>query len=186
MLILIFILIFFFILCIGIIYLSYYIPKKIGYPKIGKILSSLLIIFVTYLTIIIFFEEELFTKNDAKKEIAALNFNLNDDFTLIQNKSMAGFGEYLHFFKLSITPEDKLRLIKEIQNSTNYNNSNVENFTENRDDYYFGPKRIKNYETEEYYIREYFKPNGKNYSPTWLVLKIEKRGNLIIYEDIDN
>ena len=82
---------------------------------------------------------------------------------------------------------DKNKIIGEIKKAKNFNsNLKTENYFENRDDYYNGPKRIKNYETENKFVRELFQPNGDNYAPTWRKIEIDKKSNLLIFEDIDD
>lgn len=170
----------------GIVWLCFWIPKNFGYPKFGKYFSILIGILIAIFILTEFFEDELFSKNDAKELLKEQNIVLIDEFELIQNKSMSGIGDYYHTFTLKITSYDKNKIISEIQKSKNYNSDlKTENYFENPKDYYNGPKRIKNYETQNQFIRELFQPNGDNYAPTWRKIEIDKNGNLLIFEDID-
>lgn len=172
---------------IGIIWLCFWIPNKFGYPKFGKYLSITIGVLITMFVLTEIFEDELFSKNDARELLKEQSIVLTDEFELIENKSMSGIGEYYHKFTLKITSQDKNKIINEIQKSKNYNSDlKTENYFENRKDYYNGPKRIKNYETENQFIRELFQPNGNNYAPTWRKIEIEKKSNLLIFEDIDD
>jgi hypothetical protein len=171
---------------IGIVWLCFWIPKKFGYPKFGKYLSILVGTLIAIFILTQVFEDELFSKNDAKELLEEQNIQLIDEFELTENKSMSGIGDYYHTFTLKITNQDKNKIIREIQKAKNYNSGLInENYFENRDDYYNGPRRIKNYETENQFVRELFQPNGDNYAPTWRKIEIDKKSNLLIFEDID-
>ena len=52
-------------------------------------------------------------------------------------------------------------------------------------DQYEGEKQIQNYENKFGYIREYFKPNGKGFAPTFRRIIIDKKENKLTFEDID-
>ncbi len=167
-------------------YLFYWIPKKIGYPKVGKYLSILVGLFFVIITFLTIFEDQLFSKNDAEKLLAQQNIKLIDKFKMNENKSMSAIGDYYHTFTLNISQQDKTRIISEIKNSKNFNLDNeTRNYFDNHDDYYNGPKRIKNYETEHQFIRELFEPQGKGYAPTWRKIEIDKIENKLTFEDID-
>lgn len=170
----------------GIIFLIYWILKRIGYPKTGKYISIILTLLIFILTALTVFEDDLFSKSDAQKLLIELNINIADDFEIDENKSMFSPGDYYHTFTLSITSKDKEKIISEIKSSPNFSKVKpVESYFDNRTDYYTGPKRIKNYETEEQYVREFFEPQGEGYAPTWRKIKVEKTNNKLIFEDID-
>jgi hypothetical protein len=171
---------------IGAIWLCFWLPKKFGYPKFGKYLSIAVGIIIGIYVLSAIFEDELFSKNNATELLAEQNVKLNDEFELIENKSMSAIGDYYHTFTLKISNKDKNRIINEIQKAKNFNRDlQTEQYFKNRDDYYHGPKRIKNYETESQFVRELFQPNGDNYAPTWRKIEIDKKENLLIFEDID-
>lgn len=173
-------------LAMGIIFFAYWIPKEMGYPKVGKYISmtsTLLIVIITTLSI---FEDELFSNTDAAKLLEEQGIQLHDNFKIEENKSMFWTCNYCHMFTLTITVNDKNRIIYEIKSSLNFNKKKpVESYFDNRTDYYSGPKRIKNYETEAEYVRELFEPQGEGYVPTWRKIKIEKKNNKLRFEDIE-
>jgi hypothetical protein len=171
---------------VGIIFIFYWLPKKLGYPKIGKYLAFFVTILLLIGILMSIFEDELFSKNDAKKLLEAQNIEVKDEFEILENKSMSGIGDYYHTFTMKISQKDKTRLINEIKNSKNFNlDKETESYFDNREDYYKGPKRIKNYETENLFIRELFEPQGKGYAPIWQKTEIVKSENKLIFEDID-
>lgn len=174
-------------LTIGIVWLCFWIPKNFGYPKFGKYLSTIIGVLIAIFVVSEIFKDELFSKNDAKELLKEQKIVLIDEFELTENESMSGIGEYYHTFTLKITNQDKNKIIHEIQKSKNYNsNLKMENYFKNREDYYNGPKRIKNYETENQFVRELFQPNGNKYAPTWIKIEIDKKSNLLIFEDLDD
>jgi hypothetical protein len=63
---------------------------------------------------------------------------------------MSSIGDYYHTFTLKISEKDEARIITEIKKTRNFNiDKQTESYFDNREDYYNGPKRIKNYETEK-------------------------------------
>lgn len=175
-----------FVIIIGLIWLSFWLPKKLGYPKFGKYLSIIVGVIIGLYVLSGIFEDELFSKKNAIELLTEQNIKLNDEFELNENKSMSSIGDYYHTFTLKISEKDKARIINEIKTSKNFNlYKQTESYFDNREDYYKGPKRIKNYETENQFIRELFEPQGEGYAPTWRKIKIDKKENLLIFEDID-
>nr|WP_315156455.1 hypothetical protein [uncultured Flavobacterium sp.] len=173
--------------CVWLVYILYSIPAKSGQKKLGIFLSSIVGLFFIYIAVSMIFEDELFSKNDSKNLLAEQNIVLTNDFELLENKSMSGIGEYYHTFTLKITAEDKTKIINEIKNSKNFNlDPKVENYFDNREDYYNGPKRIKNYETEKQFVRELFEPQGKGYAPTWRKIKVDKNENILEFVDTND
>jgi hypothetical protein len=174
-------------LIVGLIWLSFWLPKKLGYPKFGKYFSIIIGVLISLFILSEIYEDELFSKNNATELLAEQNIKLNDEFELIENKSMSSIGDYYHTFTLKISEKDKARIINEIKKTRNFNiDKQTESYFENREDYYNGPKRIKNYETEKQFIRELFEPQGEGYAPTWRKIEIDKNENLLIFEDIDD
>jgi len=170
----------------GLTYLLYWIPKKLGYPKVGKYLSILVGLIFCGITVMTVLEDQLFSKNDARKLLGEQNIYLLDNFEIIGNESSSAIGDYYHTFVLSISAKDKVKIIKEIRNSKNFKiDKSTETYFDNREDYYNGPKRIKNYETKTQFIRELFEPQGNGYAPNWRKIEIEKQGDKITFEDID-
>jgi hypothetical protein len=171
---------------IGLLWLCFWLPKKFGYPKFGKYLSIIIAVIIGFYVLSVIFEDELFSKKNATELLAEQNIKLNDEFELNENKSMSSIGDYYHTFTLKISEKDKARIINEIKISKNFNqDKQTVSYFDNRKDYYNGPKRINNYETENHFIRELFEPNGEGYAPTWRKIEIDKKQSLLIFEDIN-
>ncbi|PYF74024.1 hypothetical protein [Pedobacter nutrimenti] len=165
------------------IFLCYWIPKKFGFPKTGKILAwiagfSIVILIGTFI-----FEDQFFTKSNAKNFLFQQGIILNDDFEIMENKSMWGPGDYYNTFSLKISTKDRLRLIKEISSAVNFkiiNKSEEDDIQKMKSD-----KIIQNYETETQFVRTYFEPSSGNYAPVYRKIEIDKKKDLLIFEDIE-
>jgi hypothetical protein len=170
---------------IGFTYLFYLIPKKLGHQKVGKILSSMFGLFVVTIFLLNIFEDDLFTKNDAKELLEEQNISLADKFDIESNVSHSAIGDYYHRFSLEISEEDKQKTIKEIQESENFKKLGlvVDDLLSGNINRYHGQKISQNYETENSYIREYFKPNN-GYAPTFRRISVDKMSNKLTFEDI--
>lgn len=99
------------VIIIGIVWLCFWIPKKFGYPKFGKYFSILVGTLIAIFILTEFFEDELFSKNDAKELLEEQNIALIDEFELTENKSMSGIGDYFHTFTLKIQTGARLQRV---------------------------------------------------------------------------
>ena|SRR5690606_6265994 len=171
----------------GIIFLSFWIPKKLGFPIAGKVIGSAVSCFLIYYLIVNYYEDELFSKNDAVELLEEQNIKLNDEFEIEENKSDWTIGDYYHTFTLSISENDKQRLINEIKSSPDFNETtnNVTELIYTQEEKPIGKKIFQNYETKNYYIREYYQENGEEYVPTFRKISIDKNKNELKFEDID-
>lgn len=141
----------FFLIILCLFWLAISIIKKF---KIGKIISIILILLLTYPLFEDFYSSYTF-KNNVKKDLKILNFELNDDFTI-----PVSFGDdnYLtgksQTTTLKISSEDKLRLIDQISNSKNFKELKTENEIRIEHDKIYLPKYFFNYKYPKYYSRK--------------------------------
>lgn len=174
---------------IGLGLLFYFVPKKLGYPKTAKYLTIAYGLFVLTIGLYIAFEDQLFTKNNAKELVEEQDIKLTDDFELLKNESMSAIGDYYHTFTLKISERDKQNAITKIKNADNFKTSNgsIETLMyQPAPDRYFGKKVVQNYETENSFVREYFEPSGREgYAPTFRRISINKTNKELTFEDID-
>lgn len=169
---------------VGLIYLAYWFPKRLGKRKLGLWLSGIFIVGILTLIMATVFEDQFFFKSDAKEKLKEHNVELVDDFKIVSNES-GGFMDYFHQFKLKISLTDKLRLIDQIKSADNYQDEIQDMF-----DLRLGKIRhsdkitsfIANYQEEKNYIFEYYKPNKPGYTPTWVRISISKTENKLTYE----
>ena len=179
----IFFIILFLITCL-IIFLGYWIPKKMGFKKAGKIISGILVLGAVYLTISILFDDYLFFKGDARKLLSEQEIELKDDFEIIKNES-TGTVDYYHRFELLISESDKKRLVNEFKTSKSYRDSISSYFhLPGTQDRYVGNPVTVNYQTHTEFKSEFYKPNGKGYVPTYRIISLPKSENKLIFEEI--
>ena len=173
---------------IGLGLLFYFIPKKLGYPKTAKYLTIIFGLLVLTFVLWTVFEDQLFTKNNAKELVEEQQILLTDKFELEKNESSSAIGDYYHTFTLKISERDKQNVILKIKSDNNFkaDNSSIDQTLYLSDKRYFGPKVTQNYETENAYVREYLQPSGQEgYAPTFRRISISKTKNELTFEDID-
>jgi hypothetical protein len=171
---------------VGLIYFAYWLPKRLGKRKLGLWLSGTLTAGLLILIIATVFEDKFFFKSDAQKRLKEHSIELKDDFKIISNDS-GGFMDYYHQFVLTITSQDKERLINQIRSADNYQPEADEMF-----DLRAGKIRYSdtdtsftaNYQDKWNYIYEFYKPNKQGYAPTWDKVSISKTENKLTYERV--
>jgi hypothetical protein len=173
---------------VGLGFLIHYVVKKIGYPRIATFLVFVYgIAIVVSIIISIFFQDQSFSKNDAKTFVQKLDIELVDDFDLIKNESTSAPGDYYHTFTLAISDRDRSNAIKKIKNSNNFD---VDKPKDDNPLYifldpFFGPTVVLNYQTDHSFIRDYFKPSGREgHAYTYYIITISKTTNELVFEDI--
>ena len=72
------------------------------HPHTRRIFFSILTVTFLYFTIIIVFEDELFSKSDAQKKLREHGFILQHDFRIASNLS-GRFSDYSHQFVLGLS-----------------------------------------------------------------------------------
>ena len=174
---------------IGLGLLFYFIPKNLGYPRTAKYLTIAYGLFVLTIGLYIAFEDQLFTKNNAKDLVEEQDIKLTDDFELLNNESMSAIGDYYHTFTLKISERDKQNAIAKIKSAENFksDNGSIETLMyQPAPDRYFGKKDVQNYETKNSFVREYFEPSGREgYAPTFRRISISKTESELTFEDIN-
>ncbi len=173
---------------IGLGFLFYFVPKNLGYPKTAKYLTIAYGLVVLTIGLFIAFEDQLFTKNNAKELVEEQDIKLTDEFELFKNESFSAIGDYYHTFTLKISERDRQKGIFIIKSSDNFkaDNNSIHQMLYLSNQTYFGPKVTQNYETENAFVREYFQPSGQEgYAPTFRRISISKTKNELTFEDIN-
>ena len=171
---------------VGLIYLAYWLPKRLGKRKLGLWLSGILTVGLLILIMATVFEDQFFFKSDAKEKLKEHKVELVDDFKIVSNES-GGFMDYFHQFKLTISPADKERLIDQIKSAYNYQDEIQDMFDLRSGKIRHSDKDTSftaNYQEESNYIYEYYKPNKQGYTPTWVRISISKTENKLTYERV--
>lgn len=176
----------FIVIPLGITFLLYWIPKRLGYPKLGKILAGTLIGLLLLYVLYFAFEDYLFFKSDARKSLSEHGIVLLDDFKILRNENMTAIGDYYHVFTLKISANDKKRLIDQFKHAPGYKGFVAEDYHRLYTlDKYEGNEVIEYSEDEYGYKRESCKPMGKDYAPLLIIITIDKKDNTLTFEDID-
>lgn len=168
---------------IGLGVLLYYVPKKLGYPKIAKYLTISYGLLVISFGLYFAFEDHFFFKSNAIELLNEHNVVLEDPFKIISNRS-GGFLDYSHQFTLSISHSDKEKLINQITSSDNYQEKVNDMFDLRTDKLRYSDNDTTftaNYQNKWNYIYEYYKPNKKGYKPTWDKILISKTKSELTY-----
>ena len=133
------------------------------------------------------FEDQLFTKENAKELVEEQNISLQDNFELKENKSMSAIGDFYHTFTLKLSERDRQNAIITIKSADNFKaDKSIDQMLYLSDKRYFGPEVTQNYETENAYVSEYFQPSGREgCAPTFRRISISKTRNELTFEDID-
>jgi hypothetical protein len=95
---------------VGAIFLSYWIPKRLGHKRLGTVISLTLIAGLGLSVLFIVFHDRLFFKSDVDKFLAGHSIKLNDDFKIISNEDDALIGAY-QTFEIEISLADKKQII---------------------------------------------------------------------------
>lgn len=166
----------------GLIYLSYWIPKRFGKKKLGIWISRILIAILLIYILATVFKDQLFFKSDAKEKLKEHNIELSDDFKL--NSTNSSFLDTYLSFELTISPKDKERLKTKILSNKNYQANAGDMF-----DIRLGKPRYSETDTifEAYhqdnwsYLIQYYKPNKQGYTPIWDMISISKTEDKLTY-----
>lgn len=170
-------------------FLLYFILRRLGYPKAAKYLTIGYGILIVGIGSTILFEDQLFTKSNARKLVEEQGFELTDDFILLKNESSFAIGDYQHIFTLEISERDKQNAIVLITGSNNFKSKGepIKDLMFQPPDKYFGKKVVQNYETNDAFVREYFKPSGQSgFAPTFRRISISKTRRELAFLDFDD
>lgn len=177
----------FVILPLGVIFLFYFIPKRLGSPKTGKILGIATALCFVYILVISVFGDAFFTEKQAADMLAEQEIILNDKFEIEDNKSTWAIGESYHTFTLNISGNDKLKVIKQIKESSNFKvlDELTDKLSYRNTELPSKAIITSNYETKYAYVTEYFQAADSGYAPTFRRISIDKTENKLIFEDIN-
>ena len=74
------------------------------------------------LTIVVWsvFEDQLFTKKNAKELIEEQQISLQDKLEMKENRSMSAIGDYYHTFTIEVSERDKQNAILKVKGADNF------------------------------------------------------------------
>ncbi|WP_375417626.1 hypothetical protein [uncultured Hymenobacter sp.] len=168
------------------LFLSYWIPTRVGFSRTGIALSTILAAGISIMTICIVFEDQLFSKRDAASLLKQQDIVLNDNFIILKNQSMWAPGDYYHTFTLKISESDKSRISTLIRSAANFQDKEIPSslITQVTNQYNAG-KLTQNYETKDDLVCELFESHGEGYAPTYGIIQINKAEGKLVFKDID-
>ena len=97
---------------IGFLFLLYYIGKKLESTRTGIILSASVGLVFLRCFLYLRFEDQFFSKSNARDLLAENKIELKDDFEIVDHKNDWGIGDFHQRLELKISNEDQLRLSK--------------------------------------------------------------------------
>ena len=176
------ILVIFILFMVGILFFIYWIPKKLGYPKVGKYLSIILSIFLVLMVLFWVFQDSFFTKNQARSLLAEHDIILKDDFKILNNKSRSPMADYYHRFRLEISDNDKNQIIERIKKADGFKGINEEkkDLLPNTSDYNT-TRIIQNYEDDVMFVTENYRPNHEGEASVYKRIELEKSENTLVF-----
>lgn len=163
---------------LGLTYLLYFILKKLRFRKTGKIIAIVLVTLIISGTLKEVFKDDLFSKSSAEKLLLEQRITLNDDFELTHNEFRESILFYsFHTFTLTISEQDKKKIINEIKTAQNFNPNGNGNGK-----FYDGP-RIENFEENDYFTRVLIREEDINYRIKFSKTSVSKDELKLVFED---
>ena len=155
----------------------YYILKRNGNAKLGKIIATVIIIIVLCFALTNQIDEILYFKSDVKNELKLVNVTLAEDFEIIKNE-VIGFPERYQNTEINVSEKDKIQIIKEIKTSSDFVNKEEE-----RNLYYEmlgknSNRLISNYKIDQDYYKEYYEKK-EGYVATSLTIMVKENSNVL-------
>ena len=167
-----------FILVFQIIFLTYWTFRIFKKPRIGKYVSLFLTLVFILLCMSPWISDWTFSKNDARKLLAEHSIELKDDFKILKNES-GGFLDYAHTLKIQISESDKLRIENEIRESKGF--IETEDFLKDFPSANHYTFEKLNFETENYFNREYYVKEPKEDGTRHFHFQLSKTKNELQY-----
>jgi len=181
------------ILIYGIVFLLIFISIGIGlfvYSRKKKSKVGMAISVIMFLLVILAFftntiDEFTISKKDIISDLKHVEIELNDDFKIINNK-VSGMPERIQETEIQISQKDKVRIITEIRNSTNFKSyANERELANNTVTEQLGTRDIiSNFKYPKFYSRETY-TDIDNF-PTRLLISIYDNSNTIKYQKIED
>lgn len=154
---------------VGSLFLLYYIGKKLESKRTGIILSSSVGLLFLLCFLYLSFEDQFFTKSNARELLLTNKIELKDDFDIIENKTDFGIGDFHQRLELKISNNDKSLLINEFKRKTDSINVILGKHPNSFKEYYENAEG-------------FFKENSSHSEIEEDYIFISKKGNTLIYE----
>ena len=154
---------------LGFLFLLYYIGKKLESKRTGIILSASVGLVFLLCFLYLRFEDQFFSKSNARELLAENKIELKDDFEIVDYKTGWGIGDFHQRLELKISKEDQLRLSKNFKEKSDSISTILQKL----------PNAFREYREN---TEGYFKENSKHSSIEEDYIFICKNENKLIYE----
>lgn len=165
---------------------TFIIFRKRGKTKIGLIVSGPITIFCFSVLFMNSIDSFTHSKKDVRKDLDYARIELFEDFDIVNN-DVSGMPERFQKTSLSISDNDKDRIIKEIENSDDFriiDEKQVFLRTNNYGKFERNKTHIANYKYRDEFVRESCNKKD-NYVPIVLLISLKKESNNIVYSRIE-
>jgi hypothetical protein len=112
------------ILIFQIIILTYWVLRYFQKPKLGIIISSIVISFFVYIVLSPWIEDWLYGKEEVNYALNFIHINLKDDYEIIENE-ITGLSDYYETFTLQISKNDTKLLQNKAFKNAKINQLNI-------------------------------------------------------------
>lgn len=157
---------------VGFAFLLYFIGKKLESKRTGVILSTSVGMIFLLCFLYVRFEDEFFSKSNARDLLAENKIELKDDFEIKEYETAVGIGDFYQRLELKISNSDRLRLSNNFKKKTDSVNIILKNH----------PHSFQEYrENSDGFFRE----TQKSSEITESSIFISKKENKLIYELVE-
>jgi hypothetical protein len=166
------------------IYLFYILWRK-GKTKTGIAIGGGIFIFCMYVLNVNTVDAFMHSKKDVLKDLSLAKIEIKEDFEILDNE-VIGMPERIQKTRISISKNEKNRIILEIKNSPDFFTSYESHIL--RTEAWDGKKNeivTRNYKFNDIYIREsYYRE--KNFVPIIMIVEFNEENEIIQYERIED
>ena len=157
---------------IGFLFLLYYIGKKLESKRTGIILSASVGLVFLLCFLYLRFEDQFFSKSNARDLLAENKIELKDDFEIVDHKTDWGIGDFHQRLELKISNEDQLRLSNNFKEKSDRINTILQKY----------PNAFREYREDH---EGFFKETVNHSEIEQLSIFISKTENKLIYELVE-
>ena len=158
---------------VGFLFLLYFMGKKLESKRTGIILSTSVGLVFLLCFLYLRFEDELFSKSNARDLLAENKVELKDDFEIAEYQTEVAIGDFYQRLELKISNSDRLRLSNNFKKKTDRVNIILKNHSHSFQEYR---------ENSE----GFFKETGKHSEIEEASIFISKTENKLIYELVED
>lgn len=166
---------------ICLLFILFWLPKKLGYPLIGKILAFSTLAATAIFILYQIFINDIFEKSSIKANLKENEIILNDYFKILEDKKDSLEGYYF-FVDMKISDNDKNRILSEISKAKGFKIITEKNqLIENPNDFEINEKVTLNYKEGQLFTRKSY-INVINEALIFDVISINESNNILTFK----